>query len=867
MGHMKKRIIRFGSFLKKNLKLLLNVALGVGMILAAVYFFNKQIPELNQINDTLIQANFFLVLLGVIICLLYILLHGLMYTSAFRSIGEHVRLKNAIILFLKRNFVSVFLPAGGVSSLAFFTTPIQQSGVEKKKIHFASTIYGIIGVFSVLLVAIPVLTYMVFNNTAGANDINVFIAFLALVTFIVVFIYSLYKKGFAYQLIIKIVPSFSGLLEEIKAWNPSLAIIARTTFYSILVEFVCVFYLYIAMISLGFPTSFEAALASYIISVLILNVSPFLRGLGAIEITITYVLTRYGFSPVQAVSITFLYRFFEFWLPMIAGVLTFIFTPRNIFLRIIPAALIFILGIVNIISVLTPAMSGRLNLLKDFLPLDAIDASNYLVLASGLILIATAVFLLKGLKNAWTIALSITIISFIGNLTKAIDYEEATLALFVAISLLITRKAYYMRSNIQLQRTGIFVSLISMCAVLIYGITGFYFLDVRHFGIDFTLRQAISETLKYFFLIGSPELHPTNTLAINFLYSINLSGFAAMAFLIYSLIRPYVFKTSINEEDAEQAKQLVQKNGNSSLDYFKTTSDKLFFFSEDQKSFLSYRIAKNYAVVLEKPVCESPEGLNNIIGEFDVHCKKNNLKNCYYRVDKNDLELFTAMKKKALLIGQEAIIDLTTFTLSGGDKKAIRNAVISTQQKGFKVKIYRPPVKDGLLQRLKTVSDEWLETTGYEEMIFSQGCFDAAELKQQTIITLENSDEKVIAFANIIPDYAKDEGTYDLIRKTKDAPAGALDSLMIELIRYFKTTGRKSMNIGMAPFSGIEEGKNIPEKTIKFAYQKLKQFSYYKGLREYKSKFDPVWVNKYLIYNDDYDLIRIPSILNKVMKP
>jgi phosphatidylglycerol lysyltransferase len=867
MEHLKKQIIHFGSFLKKNLKLLLNIALGVGMILAAVFFFKKEVPELNQINDTLLQANFFLVLLGVIIGLLYILLHALMYTSAFKSIGEKITLKDAIILFLKRNFVSVFLPAGGVSSLAFFTKPIQQAGVEKKKIHFASTIYGIIGVFSVLLVAIPVVIYMVFGNTAGANDINVFIAFLVLVAFIVFFIYSLYKKGITYRLVVKIIPSFPQLLEEIKAWNPSLPLLIRTTFYSILVEFVCVFYLYIAMIALDFTPSFEAALASYIISVLILNVSPFLRGLGAIEITITYVLTRYGFSPVQAVSITFIYRFFEFWLPLVAGILTFIFTPRNIFLRIIPAGLIFILGIVNIISALTPAMSGRLDLLKGFLPLDAINASNYLVLTSGLILIATAVFLLKGLKNAWTIALFITIISFVGNLTKAIDYEEATLALFVAISLLVTRKAYYMRGNIKLQRTGIFVSLISMSAILIYGITGFYFLDVRHFGIDFTLTQAILLTLKYFFLMGSAELHPTNTLATNFLYSINISGFAAMAFLLYSLVRPFVFKTTINEEHAEQAKQLVIKNGNSSLDYFKTAADKLFFFSSDQRSFLSYRISKNYAVVLEKPVSENEEELKNIINEFDAYCKKNNLKNCYYRVDKNDLELFSELKKKALLIGQEAIIDLTTFTLSGGDKKAIRNAVINIQQKGFKVKIYRPPVKDGLLQRLKTVSDEWLEATGYEEMIFSQGCFDANELKQQTIITLENSDEKVIAFANIIPDYAKDEGTYDLIRKTKDAPAGALDSLMIELIRYFKTTGRKSMNIGMAPFSGIEEGKNIPERTIKFAYQKLKQFSYYKGLRAYKSKFDPVWVNKYLIYNDDYDLIRIPSILNKVMKP
>ncbi|MEO6902354.1 MAG: phosphatidylglycerol lysyltransferase domain-containing protein [Bacteroidia bacterium] len=851
---------------KKN-KLVLNITMGIVIMLVAVYFFKKEIPELSQIQDTLNTANFFLILLGVVIGCIYIVLHGLMYTSGFKSIGEKVSLKDAVVLFLKRNFVSVFLPAGGVSSLAFFTTVIEEKGIEKNKIHFASTIYAVIGVLSVLIVSVPVLLYMFFANTANSNDIHVFIAFLLLVTGIVLLIYSIIKKGFAYKLVIKIYPPFVHTLEDIKMWDPRLGVIVRTLFYSVFIEFVCVFYLYIAMIALGLKPSFEAALSSYIISVLILNVSPFLRGLGAIELTITYILMRYGYSPVQAFSITILYRFFEFWLPMVVGLLSFIFTPRNIFLRIIPAVLIFVLGVVNIISTLTPAMHNRLVVLKDFLPLNAIRASNYLVLTSGLLLIATAIFLFKGLKNAWNIALFITFISFIGNLTKAIDYEEATLALFVALSLIVSRKAYFVRNNLEFQQTGIYVSIISIGAILIYGIIGFYFLDVTYFGIDFTFTQSISETIKHFFLVGDQSLHSTHNIANVFLYSINVTGFCSMLFLLYSLIRPFVFETSVTDEQKELAKLLVAKNGNSALDYFKTTSDKLFFFSADEQSFLSYRIAKNFAVVLEKPVCKDTLDFKNILIEFEKHCKKNNLSPCYYRVDAADLKTFKAAKKKAMLIGQEAIVDLTTFTLAGGDKKAMRNTINSIQQKNFKVIVHYPPIKDGLLQRMKSVSDEWLDETGYEEMIFSQGSFDIKELKKQTIITLESSGEKVIAFANIIPDYVKEEGTYDLIRKTKDAPGGALDFLLIELIRYFKKTGRKTLNIGMVPLSGIKEGKTIPEKTIRFAYEKLKQFSYYKNLREYKSKFDPKWVDKYLVYEDDYHLIGIPNALNKVMKP
>ena len=57
------------------------------------------------------------------------------------------------------------------------------------------------------------------------------------------------------------------------------------------------------------------------------------------------------------------------------------------------------------------------------------------------------------------------------------------------------------------------------------------------------------------------------------------------------------------------AKDLVKSFGNSSLDYFKTYSDKMIFFSESNKAFISYGISGNFAVALENPVAENTEEL------------------------------------------------------------------------------------------------------------------------------------------------------------------------------------------------------------------------------------------------------------------
>lgn len=142
-----------------------------------------------------------------------------------------------------------------------------------------------------------------------------------------------------------------------------------------------------------------------------------------------------------------------------------------------------------------------------------------------------------------------------------------------------------------------------------------------------------------------------------------------------------------------------------------------------------------------------------------------------------------------------------------------------------------------------------------------------AELKNQTIITVENNEGKILAFLNIIPDYRKNEGTYDLIRKTDDAPNGIIDFMMVALFNYLKSKNTTHADLGLAPMSGIENPQTIQEKSMKYAYEKVRSFSHYKGLRDFKNKFSPSWHNQYIVFNDDYDLIQIPRILSKVIKP
>jgi phosphatidylglycerol lysyltransferase len=837
------------------------------MILLAFIFFRSERKELLQIIPNIENADGRWLITGLIVTVLYILLQSGMYVSSFASISLSLKWVDAIELFLKRNFLSIFLPAGGVSALAYTPSQLRKRNFNKTQIHQASGLYAFAGLFTVFLVGFPVV--ILFALSANKHLASAWIGLL-LVVFIlagIIFIArSLKEKGKLYRFIENKFPKFTPVIDELFAANVNNKKYARTILFSTGVELSGMFHLLIAMLALGLPASFSVAAIAYMVSVILMVSSPFLRGLGAVEISIVYILEMYGYSTVQALSTTVLYRVFEFWLPMIFGILAFAWRGRNLFIRIVPALLIFMLGLINIISVVTPPLHIRLKLIKEFLPLEAINASNVLVLFVGLALLITSAFMFKGLKNAWRLALLLAVLSLVGNLTKAFDYEEASFAGIIIIFLLLSHNQYKIRSSIKWIRLGLLSVAIIFLSVLIFGCVSFYFIDARHFGIDFTWKQSLLNTMQIFLLSGDNNLHPRTPFGHEFIWLIHILGFLSWGFLLFTLIKPFLKIEVSNESGRERAKFLLAQYGNSSVDYFKIYRDKLFFFSELHDAFVSYRIANGFAIVLEEPVC-AEENKMEVLEEFYKQCSRMGLRTAFYRVDENSIVWFNQLRKQKMIIGQEAILDAGNFKLEGKDKKSLRNALNSLQKKGYTTAVHKAPLPNDLIMQLKEISDEWLEAFDKEEQVFSQGMFDAKEIMQQDVITVSDADGKIAAFLNIIPDYSPDECTYDLIRKTTNAPGGCMDALIIKMIEYAKENKLQYINLGLVPMTGITEPNSPAEQLIKFAGEKFKRFKHYHGLRDFKEKYATIWEDKFLVYETDYDLLQLPAALNKIMQP
>jgi phosphatidylglycerol lysyltransferase len=302
-------------------------------IIIAIYFFWKQRGELKSLGSSLRETDLTWLIIGIAGTVIYLLLQAALYVYSFRAIGGRISWLHATELYLKRNVIAVFLPAGGITALAYMPANIRKNQVNTQQVHHASVIFGFIGIFSVFIVAVPVLLYLWINNAAvpgtGAGLITVAVILIAMV----LMIRSVQKKGPGYRWLINGRPKIEKFLIEIFSFDLSMKQFWIATLVSIFIEVIGIAHLYISLLGSGVAPSLEASIIGYIVAAIFLIISPFLRGMGAIELSLTFILQKYKYPTVTAVQAMLLFRFYEFWLPLLVGLLLYASKGRHLFIK------------------------------------------------------------------------------------------------------------------------------------------------------------------------------------------------------------------------------------------------------------------------------------------------------------------------------------------------------------------------------------------------------------------------------------------------------------------------------------------------------------------------------------------------------
>ncbi|MFT4024955.1 MAG: lysylphosphatidylglycerol synthase domain-containing protein [Flavihumibacter sp.] len=128
-------------------------------ILPGTCFFRHEREELKALTRYLRLAHPVWIGMGLLVTGLYIFLQSALFVYSFQAIGARLHWPAAFQLFLKRNFISTFLPGGGVTALAYLPGMLRREQLERHSIFQGAGMQGFIGILSLVLVGIPVILY------------------------------------------------------------------------------------------------------------------------------------------------------------------------------------------------------------------------------------------------------------------------------------------------------------------------------------------------------------------------------------------------------------------------------------------------------------------------------------------------------------------------------------------------------------------------------------------------------------------------------------------------------------------------------------------------------------------------------------
>ena len=522
-------------------------------------------------------------------------------------------------------------------------------------------------------------------------------------------------------------------------------------------------------------------------------------------------------------------------------------------------------GLLNVYSVMEPAVPARMRLLRELFPIEFIGLSRSLTLVIGFFLIVSSISIYKRKRRAFFWVVGLACASVVFHLIKGIDYREAALSAFVLGLLVVSRPVFTVKSR----ETGLGMGLLRLALAFGiafgYGVAGFWLLGRSEFGVNFHPGQAFREAVLYLSLVGDPAYSPLTRHARWFADSLYLIAIVALIYSVLALFQPVVYRFATYPHQRQAAQRILELYGRAQIDYFKTWPDKSYFFSASGQGFLAYRVGGSFALVLGDPVGPEDE-IEELVREFARFCRDNDWNLGFYQVLPDFLPVYRKLGFRRLKIGDDAIVDLSSFTLDDPSKGSLRRAVKKLERAGVRARVCQPPVPETVLAEMAEVSRDWLTIPGRRERGFSLGYFDPDYLRSTPVLAVTGAQGGMLGFANLIPSYRKGEATADLMRRRHDAPNGIMDYVFVKLLLYSREQGFQRFNMGMAPMAGFQlnEEPGPEERAVHAFFQRLNFLFSFKGLRAYKAKFATGWEPRYVVYTNVFQLPRLAIALERV---
>lgn len=369
--------------------------------------------------------------------------------------------------------------------------------------------------------------------------------------------------------------------------------------------------------------------------------------------------------------------------------------------------------------------------------------------------------------------------------------------------------------------------------------------------------------------------------------SLGALGLITAITTIYLAFRPEHPAARLTEDDETKLRALLTKHGaRDSLGHFALRRDKGAVFSPSGKAAVTYRVVSGVMLASGDPIGDVeawPGAIERFMDEAKAHSWTPAVMGC----SETGGEVWTRETGlDALELGDEAVVDVADFSLSGRAMRNVRQMVKRIERNGYETRVRRVrDLGDRELERIQRAADDWRGTDterGFSMALGRIGDADDGDCLIATAHRIEGAPQSASgrtvagdgwaddepgpygdlkAVLHFVP-WGKDGVSLDLMRRDRSADPGMNELLIVAALQAAPKLGIARVSLNFAMFrAALARGEKIGAGPVLRAWRGLLVFLsrwfQIESLYKFNAKFRPRWEPRFVVYRSSKDLPRI----------
>ncbi|MGG2466060.1 phosphatidylglycerol lysyltransferase domain-containing protein [Streptomyces sp. RGM 3693] len=355
-------------------------------------------------------------------------------------------------------------------------------------------------------------------------------------------------------------------------------------------------------------------------------------------------------------------------------------------------------------------------------------------------------------------------------------------------------------------------------------------------------------------------------------YSLGALGLLTVATTAYLAFRPEHPAARLTDEDEQRLRELLEKHGSrDSLGYFALRRDKGAVFSPSGKAAVCYRVISGVMLASGDPIGDVeawPGAIERFMEEARAHSWTPAVTGC----SETGGQVWTRETgMDALELGDEAIVDVADFTLTGRSMRNVRQMVKRIERNGYETRVRRVRDLDPEeLARIQKAADAWRDTDTERGFSMALGRIDAEADGDAVIATAHQAPAEgeepgpfgdLKAMQHFVP-WGRDGISLELMRRDRSADPGMNELLIVAALQAAPELRIKQVSLNFAVFrSSLERGEKLGAGPVLRVWRGmlifLSRWYQIESLYKFNDKFQPRWEPRFVVFRNSRDIPRI----------